>query len=165
MITDCVCELAGFCARHQLKKNAHWHALCKSDAAYFRAWEQGKGPGQQVKTDAVLCNVTYNHWMPLHNYAPKNWDVWSERAARAWYRQWLRGLPKTGCGCAESWKKEVAEIPVDFSSPQAFFEWAWRIHDAVNQRLGKPTTTIEEAYQLWLPARSLRTAIAPPSPA
>ena len=45
---SCVCELAGFCARHKIKKSGHEHQLCKGTAPtvdcgrkYWIAWEQG----------------------------------------------------------------------------------------------------------------------------
>lgn len=44
--TECECPLAGFCSRHGIKKNKHWHKLCQSHEGYFQMWEECKGPGQ-----------------------------------------------------------------------------------------------------------------------
>lgn len=146
----CECLLAGYCNRHKVRKSARMVELCQTHDDYRDAWEQGRGPGQITETNTVEREQTaaYNHWMPLHGYAPKHWHDWDERAARAWYRQWQRAIPSS-CGCAGNWKKEVSAMPVQLSSPQAFFEWTWRIHDAVNERLGKHRPTLEEAYLLF----------------
>jgi hypothetical protein len=40
-------------------------------------------------------------------------------------------------------------MPPDFSSPEAFFAWGVRLHNAVNAKLGKPEITIEEALSIW----------------
>jgi len=50
-MTGCVCDTPGFCERHGVKKNAHWHHLCKTNDRYFRAWEHGHGPGQVKFSD------------------------------------------------------------------------------------------------------------------
>lgn len=151
-MTPCECPVAGYCNRHRLRKNEHLHRLCSRDERYYAHWEK---ISQLAERPQPMLGCQYNHWMPLHNYAPKNWNSWNPMQARVWYRAWKRQIKNTGCGCAGNWKKEVAEIPVDFSSPKAFFEWSWKIHNAVNQRLGKSAQpTLEEAYSLWLPRES-----------
>jgi hypothetical protein len=40
-------------------------------------------------------------------------------------------------------------MPPDYTSPEAFFAWGVRLHNAVNAKLGKPEITIEEAYSIW----------------
>lgn len=50
-MTGCTCDTPGFCERHQVKKNAHWHLLCKTNDRYFHAWEHGHGPGQVKFSD------------------------------------------------------------------------------------------------------------------
>lgn len=42
--TPCECKEVGFCQRHQCHKTAHWINLCRTDPAYFQAWEEGRGP-------------------------------------------------------------------------------------------------------------------------
>lgn len=44
--TECECPLAGYCKRHDMNKNVHYHALCSNHQGYFRMWEEGRGPGQ-----------------------------------------------------------------------------------------------------------------------
>lgn len=46
MTPECSCPLAGYCARHKIEKNEHWHRLCQKEA-YRQAWDEGRGPGQK----------------------------------------------------------------------------------------------------------------------
>ena len=45
--TGCQCALAGFCNKHNVNKSVHQHILCKTNPAYFKLWEECKGPGQR----------------------------------------------------------------------------------------------------------------------
>ena len=56
--TGCVCHGPGFCERHKVEKNQTWYLLCKTAPAYFRLWEEGRGPGQAVPTSAARENPT-----------------------------------------------------------------------------------------------------------
>ena len=147
--TPCECELAGYCARHRVRKISHYVKLCQTKLSYFRAWEEGRGIWQS-KPDKKL-SVQYNHWAPLHYYAVKHWDDWDKTAAKKWYRVWTSGLKRTGCGCAENWKTETVKYPPVFTSAEAFFQWTWLVHDAVSERLGKPRVSIAECYGIWMP--------------
>lgn len=51
-ITGCVCPNAGFCERHGIKKNPHFHQLCQNHIGYWQMWEECRGVGQEF-TD---CN-------------------------------------------------------------------------------------------------------------
>lgn len=44
--TPCECPLAGYCSRHKINKNLHYHRLCQNHSGYFNMWEEGRGPGQ-----------------------------------------------------------------------------------------------------------------------
>lgn len=49
-MTPCECTEPGWCPRHQCRKPAEWHALCRLRLDYFEAWEKGRGlylPGDQ----------------------------------------------------------------------------------------------------------------------
>jgi hypothetical protein len=43
-VTACECPGPGDCSRHQCRKNAHLHALCRTRQDYFDLWEAGRGP-------------------------------------------------------------------------------------------------------------------------
>lgn len=49
--TKCECPVAGYCQRHQVRKNQHWHYLCQTRSDYFDAYEAGRGPGQKQATE------------------------------------------------------------------------------------------------------------------
>lgn len=144
MTTQCECPIAGYCDRHNRIKNEHLHALCQTRQDYFDAWE--RTPKRQRQ---FALGPAYNHWMPLHYYAVKHWDDWNKKEARKWYSKWKLAIPKTGCGCAESWKTETATMPPKFVSAKAFFEWSVEIHNAVSLRLGKQLQSIEDARAIW----------------
>lgn len=48
MKCECTIPTGGFCERHQVEKPAHFVKLCQTNLVYFRAWEQGRGPGQNM---------------------------------------------------------------------------------------------------------------------
>ncbi len=159
MITECCCPVGDgkrFCERHNMQKGATWRRLCQTDQEYFRAWERGAGPGQTI--EVCLTKPDYNHWMPLHYYAVKHWNKWDEKEAGWWYAMWVIKLPR-GCGCKENWNNEIKANPVDLSSAQGFFEWSWRIHDSVSERLKKTyRPTLADSYQIWFTEESINNA-------
>jgi hypothetical protein len=42
-------------------------------------------------------------------------------------------------------------LPPDYSSHEAWFAWGVKAHNEVNQRLGKPIVSLEEAKHIWRP--------------
>ncbi len=78
-------------------------------------------------------------WSKLHSYRgcdPQWLDIW----------QYL--IPQR-CDCKDGYQRILAEMPPDFSSPEAFFAWGVALHNAVNAKLGKPEITIDEACKIW----------------
>jgi hypothetical protein len=78
-------------------------------------------------------------WTKLHGYCgcdPQWLDIW----------QYL--IPAR-CDCKDGYQRILAEMPPDFTSPEAFFAWGVNLHNAVNRKLGKPEITIDEAYSIW----------------
>jgi len=49
MSESCQCELAGWCERHKITKTPHFRHLCETNARYRKAWDEGRGPGQETK--------------------------------------------------------------------------------------------------------------------
>lgn len=45
-MNDCQCTGPGWCERHGVRKSKHWVHLCQTNNGYWRAWEEGRGPGQ-----------------------------------------------------------------------------------------------------------------------
>lgn len=145
----CECELAGFCTRHGMEKTEHWHRLCQRDD-YFAAWEAGRGPGQkQERKEPTVAElqkrkgrlaILRNLWRELHTQANPTPD---------WFDRWLRRVPQFGCSCREHFRAVVRKYPPDFSSRGAFFAWSVDAHNVVNQRLGKPSISLEDAWSLY----------------
>ena len=62
---------------------------------------------------------------------------------------WELKIPQYGCSCKKFYAEWKAENAPDFTSPEAFFAWGVRLHNAVNRKLGKPELTIDEAKKIW----------------
>jgi hypothetical protein len=63
-----------------------------------------------------------------------------------WFEQWASALPFDECPCQEHFKKYVSENPPVW---QNFFAWGVHLHNDVNDRIGKPTISVEKARELW----------------
>lgn len=103
--TGCECPLAGYCKRHNVRKNAAWHKLCTTNDNYFKTWEQGKGPGQFA---GVKHDDKPPSWVGLVSYfkAPEDAGVgdtvqrYAAMLGGELFKQWSKrlGLP---CGCTQ----------------------------------------------------------------
>lgn len=161
-ITECECELAGYCARHKVTKPSQWVELCQEDARYFSAWERGEGPGQQVVgTDTPpvvrtsrqrvrgskqeVIKLGHQLWGELHSY--KQRGEWSGKEALRWLKAWTKRVPNYNCSCRNHWRGIVRKNPPDVSSADAFAKWAIDRHNDVNSRLGKPIWTEHEKLE------------------
>lgn len=91
-----------------------------------------------------------NPWIPLHRYGPDNANNWVESETRRWFLEWSKTIPSVGCSCQSHWATLMQEMPPDYSSARAFFEWSWKAHDTVSERhSNKPRISLEEAYQIY----------------
>jgi hypothetical protein len=62
-VNPCECELSGWCNRHQVNKSDRMIHHCKTSAGYWKAWEEGYGPGQPArklgdKVAKIIVNTT-----------------------------------------------------------------------------------------------------------
>lgn len=66
--------------------------------------------------------------------------------------QFSKKIPRymKGCSCNEFWTKWKKDHPPVFTR-KCYFEWTVRVHNAVNEKLGKPTICLQEAYNIWEP--------------
>lgn len=53
------------------------------------------------------------------------------------------------CACKEHWASVVKSNPPKFGPKGEYFAWTVQCHNLVNQRLNKPTYTVEEAKKLY----------------
>lgn len=82
-MSECTCPLAGYCERHGLEKNEHWHHLCQTKESYRAAWDAGYGPGQGRKP---LTSAQLERKARIHERV----------AARDRLIDWLRSLRHPG---------------------------------------------------------------------
>jgi hypothetical protein len=92
-----------------------------------------------AKADRQKAKQGQFAWTKLHSYTgcdPQWLDIW----------QYL--IPQR-CDCKDGYQRILAEMPPDYTSPEAFFAWGVNLHNAVNAKLGKQQITIEEALSIW----------------
>lgn len=88
-------------------------------------------------------------WKVVHTYPIENRESWNPfNAQRFFFHVFWNLVPKEGCSCNEFFVGYCNSNPPDFSSADDFFAWTWRLHNAVNAKLGKPILSLEEAIQL-----------------
>lgn len=88
-------------------------------------------------------------WRELHLHASGlvRDGVLNEANERIWLASFSRSI---GClDCRLNWQTELAKLPPDYSSPEAFFAWTVAAHNAVNDRLGKPQFSLSDAQALY----------------
>lgn len=54
--------------------------------------------------------------------------------------------------CREHFVAHLTHIPLtddDFKSPLTLFRWTWKIHNMVNESLGKKILSFADAYDYW----------------
>jgi len=53
--------------------------------------------------------------------------------------------------CAAHFTEMIKENPLpDSDDPSVLFEWSVQVHNIVNERIGKPIFTVEDAAKRWL---------------
>lgn len=134
-MSECICQVAGYCERHKVLKTEHWLQLCKTREDYRVLWEAGRGPGCEVdpayakargetqERKLALCRAL---WLEIHtkvNPTPE------------WFSDWVSRVPNFGCGC-RSWLVEyLKKNPPRYDD---FPGWGIELHNAVNLKKGKP---------------------------
>ncbi|REJ91916.1 MAG: hypothetical protein DWQ34_13885 [Planctomycetota bacterium] len=73
------------CQRHGCRKTEHWHNLCRKHAGYFRMWEEGRGPGQQVGQPPGWLRRAWNFCRAVVRHVRN----WAQYASRRVYRERL----------------------------------------------------------------------------
>lgn len=88
-------------------------------------------------------------WESLHLYAVQSWQD-AERA-QEFFVSWQAEVRSqlSGCGCWEKWSKLCEAHPPDFASAEAFFFWSYARHNDVNELLGKPWFSFEDAQRRY----------------
>ena len=82
-------------------------------------------------------------WARLHEASIKLKDP---EDRKVFLMSWLESIPSEGCPCKRRFINIMKELPPDYVS---FVTWAWRVHNRVNSKLGKPTFTWRQFVQKW----------------
>jgi hypothetical protein len=85
------------------------------------------------------------YWAELHLFALRNPHFCG--ANEVWLQQWIYSLPFDKCPCEQHLVDFIKANPPDWND---FFTWTILLHNSVNERIGKPIYTPENARKLWL---------------
>jgi hypothetical protein len=90
----------------------------------------------QQDLDKQLAEVGNRLWAELHsNVTLETLPIWETR------------IPNFGCACRKFYREWKAQHP---PPTKDFFAWTVELHNAVNDKLGKPQITLNEAIQIWM---------------
>lgn len=86
-------------------------------------------------------------WTELHLRALKN----TGQDERVYLANFGNRIPRytKGCKCQEFWVNYTRTHPPKYGPNGEFFNYTIEIHNAVNQKLGKPTYTVEQAREYY----------------
>jgi len=105
-----------------------------------------------VKAKKRRIEKYHSLWSQIHGYAATHSNAWNPDATKSFYETWVSHVPRRGCQCNQHWSSLTKTNPPDFSSPKAFFEWAWLLHDLVSKHHSKAKRiSLAEAYALYWP--------------
>jgi hypothetical protein len=80
------------------------------------------------------------YWAELHLFALRG------NKNEQWLADWAESLPFEGCPCEAHFKQYMAENPPDWGR---IFDWSIDLHNSVNDRIGRPTLSYDDARLLW----------------
>jgi hypothetical protein len=122
---------------------------------------QREGPQPKGTVTRTVTRKRQNITIQAPDAAERNKEAIAEAGRKAWsllhryqgcdpvfLEAWQAWIPR-GCSCKEDFGKVIADYPPDFSSPEAFWNWGWFLHNWVNEKLGKPIVSLEDARKLW----------------
>ena len=100
-----------------------------------------------TEEEKKLENARYGNmlWKELHNRAL----TFRGHNDSSFIVDFSEKIPQflSGCKCNEFFNKYVLENPPNYS-PNRYFEWTVRCHNAVNHKLGKKLISVEEARRI-----------------
>lgn len=110
--------------------------------------------------------VTYFEIVGGSNIPPSIFhQLWDEAHSKKdpsqeWFDGWMDRIPASGCDCRKWLRNYLACNPVAFGP--GWFEWTWKLHNAINEKKGKRFIGLDDARACWLgiaPRRSDRLVI------
>jgi hypothetical protein len=87
---------------------------------------------------------------PVKSLTEVGRDLWTELHTSVTLEtlaEWENRIPSFSCGCRKFYKEWKA-----YNQPRKdnFFAWTVELHNAVNEKLGKPKITLDEARRIWM---------------
>jgi hypothetical protein len=83
-------------------------------------------------------------WAELHLFALRHK---TDREDWLWFDEWRQALPFDNCPCKVHLDAFVKENPPDWKD---LFAWSVALHNDVNDRIGKPTISVDDARAVWM---------------
>lgn len=106
------------------------------------------------RVDSKLCKDSN---VAIQIFAKSNKDLWGpklweelhvaakeEKLTLSWLLRWESQVPSFGCSCRDHWKSIRNSLPF-----QPTFEWTWKAHNLVNEKVGHPQLSLEDAQKRW----------------
>ena len=84
------------------------------------------------------------YWAELHLFALRTNS--NNYCHDFWLQQWILSLPFDGCPCEQHLKEFLRNNPAEWHD---FFAWTIKLHNSVNERIGKDTLSVDKARELW----------------
>lgn len=99
---------------------------------------------------------TQDLWRELHTRA-LTFDGTTEEGDKLFIWHFANKIPRyiKGCACDEFFNKWRSERPPVYQPREAYFRWTWELHNAVNEKLGKPQMSLEDALAMYAPKGGL----------
>jgi hypothetical protein len=82
----------------------------------------------RVRSPQRNIEVYHALWKEVHNK--------KQEATPEWFADWLGRVPSAGCGCRAWLRDYIEKNPPIYG--EGFYEYSVFLHDAVNQKRGKP---------------------------
>lgn len=122
--------------------------MCR-EGSHDRRCHDKANPGEWV---SEVVEAGMRLWKELHAHAlayplsPSEVEVVAERR---WLLDWEGRIPNFSCNCKSNFELITRVIPPVFTGRKDYYLWTVRVHNAVNQKLGKAEWMIpEEAASL-----------------
>ena len=113
-----------------------WMQNVEHDATAYNDSESHE-PGVFQPFVSELEKMGRSLWKELHSFGSPDGD-WSPLAANLFLDSWEQRIPNFDyCDCRESYGKMRVLNPPGFQSYESFHSWGIKIHNLVNQKVGK----------------------------
>lgn len=86
------------------------------------------------------------YWSELHLFGLRYKHRVGSHYGEEWLVDWIESLPFGECPCKKHLEEYLESNPPVW---QDLFAWSVHLHNDVNERIGKPTISVENAHSVW----------------